>query len=623
MTFTAPRHVAFTSLALAITALTAPAQAQTTAIDSVIVTATRAPQLQRDVLSDVTVITAEDIARSGAGSIIDVLQRQRGIEISRNGGPGTNSAVFIRGANSNQNVVLVDGVRIGSSTSGAANWSALPLQAIDRIEIVYGPMSTLYGADAIGGVVQIFTKKGAGAPTVTAAAGIGSLKTREVDASLYGATGGEHSFSYAISAGKEESDGFSATMPGNFSFNGDKDGYVRESANGQFGFQLAKGHDVGLVFLNSRTNGQIDSGTPVIIYDARSIQKQKNVGVFSKNQFLPLWHSTLQYTQSEDNSVSDPGTKSGYSSIVSKQHDWTWQNDLRIGDDMLQLLYSHRKEEVVSGTTPALGKERSTNSFAAAYNMKLGAHLASASVRNDDSSQYGSKSTGALGYGYRFNNTLRASATFGTSFRAPSFNELYYPSYGHPDNKPEKGRNFEAGLQYHSGATELSATVYRNKLTDMLVSTAPCPKDVKQYPFGCAYNVNKVTLEGITLAASQRLGAFNLTASADFQDPKDETTGKSLARRAKEHGNVTVDYTAGPLVAGVEWQVSGKRFDDAGNRNRLGGYGVVNLYATYRLTRDWSLLARVNNATDKNYQVARYYGVPGATYFAGIRYGIK
>jgi len=624
MTFTAPRHVAFTSLALAIAALTAPAQAQTTAIDSVIITATRAPQLQRDVLSDVTVITAEDIARSGAGSIIDVLQRQRGIEISRNGGPGTNSAVFIRGANSNQNVVLVDGVRIGSSTSGAANWSALPLQAIDHIEIVYGPMSTLYGADAIGGVVQIFTKKGKGAPTVTAAAGFGSQKTREVDASVYGATGGEHSFSYAISAGKEESDGFSATKPGNFSFNGDKDGYVRESATGQFGFQLAKGHDIGLVFLNSRTNGQIDSGTPVIVYDARSIQKQKNVGVYSKNQFLPLWHSTVQYTQSEDNSVSDGGTVFTYSSIVSKQHDLTWQNDIRIGDDTLQLLYSHRKEDVVSGTTPALGKERTTNSVAAAYNMKLGAHLASASVRNDDSSQYGSKSTGAIGYGYRISNALRASATFGTSFRAPSFNELYYPSYGNPANKPEKGRNFEAGLQYHNGATELSATVYRNKLTDMLVSTSPCPKeDPKKYPFGCAYNVNKVTLEGITLAAGHRLGAFNLTASADFQDPKDETTGKSLARRAKEHGKAAIDYTAGPLVAGVEWQVSGKRFDDAGNRNRLGGYGVLNLFATYQLTRDWSVLARVANATDKNYQVARYYGVPGTTYFAGIRYGIK
>lgn len=623
MTFTAPRHVACTSLALAIATLTAPASAQTTAIDSVIVTAARTPQLQRDVLADVTVITAEDIALSGAGSIVDVLQRQRGIEISRNGGPGTNSSVFIRGANSNQNVVLVDGVRIGSSTSGAANWSALPLQAIDRIEIVYGPMSTLYGADAIGGVVQIFTKKGAGAPAITAFAGFGSQKTREYDASVSGATGGEHNFSYAVSAGKEKADGISATLPGNFSFNPDKDGYVRENVNGQFGLEVAKGHDIGLVFMNSRTNGQVDAGTPAVIYDARSIQKQKNLGVYTRNQFLPNWLSTLQYTQSEDNSVYDAGSPFSNSAIDSKQHDWTWQNDVRIGADMLQVLYSHRKEEVISGTTPDLGKTRTTNSVAAAYNMKRDAHQASVSVRNDDSSQYGNKATGAIGYGYRFNNTLRASASFGTSFRAPTFNELYYPSYGQPNNKPEKGRNFEAGLQYTDGATEASATVYRNKLTDLLVSTTPCPIDVVKYPFGCAYNVNHAKLEGLTLAASHRLGAFNFGATADFQDPKDETTGKLLARRAKEHGTATADYTAGPLVAGVEWQVSGKRYDDAANRNRLGGYGLLNLYAKYQFAPDWSLLARVNNVTDKNYAVARYYGVSGTTFFAGIRYGMK
>lgn len=623
MTSTARRPGARTPFALAAAiALSAPAAyAQTTAIDSVIVTATRSPQLQRDVLADVTTITAEDIARSGAGSIIDVLQRQRGIEISRSGGPGTNSSVFIRGANSNQSVVLVDGVRIGSSTSGAASWSAIPLQSIDRIEIVYGPMSTLYGADAIGGVVQLFTKKGSGVPTVTASVGAGSQKTREYDASVYGATGGEHSFSYAISAGKEESDGFSATLPGNFSFNGDKDGYHRESAAGQFGFQVAKGHEVGLVFLNSRTNGQFDSGTPAIIYDARSISKQKNIGIFSKNQLMPIWHSTVQYAESRDNSISDSGTAFGYSEINSKQRDLTWQNDFRLGEDTLQVLASRRKENVISGTTPALGKERTTDAIAAAYNLKRGAHLASASIRNDDSSQYGSKTTGAVGYGYKFTSALRASASWGTSFRAPSFNELYYPGYGYEGNKPEQGRNLEASLQYNDGVTEFGATAYHNRLTDMLVSTAPCPKP--GYSFGCAYNVNHVTLEGLTLSANHRLGAFVVGATADIQDPKDDTTGKSLARRARQHGTATVEYSYGPLVTGVEWQVSGKRFDDAANRNRLGGYGLLNLFTTYQLARDWSVLVRVNNATSKEYSVARYYNVPGATVFAGIRYGIK
>ncbi|SFV17598.1 TonB-dependent receptor domain-containing protein [Pseudoduganella namucuonensis] len=620
MTFPVPRHAALTSLALAIAAANAPANAQTTAIDSVIVTATRSAQLQRDVLSDVATITAEEIARSGAGSVVDLLQRQRGIEISRNGGPGTNSSVFIRGANSNQNVVLVDGVRIGSSTSGAANWSAIPLQSIDRIEIVYGPMSTLYGADAIGGVIQIFTKKGTGVPTVTAFAGAGSYNTREYDASVYGATGGEHSFSYALSAGREESDGFSSTKPGNFSYNGDDDGYYREGVTGQLGLQLARGHELGLIFLKSRTNAQFDSGTATT-FDTHSVQKQENIALSSKNQILPFWHSTAQLSQSRDDSTSNPGTVSGYSRIDSKQQDFTWQNDFRLGEDTLQLLYGHRKEEVVSGTTPALGKERKTDSLAAAYNLKRGAHLASFSARNDDSSQYGSKVTGAAGYGYRVTNALRASASFGTSFRAPTFNELYYPGFGFAGNRPEKGRNAEASLQYDDGVTQLGATLYRNRLTDMLVSTTPCPKP--GYTFGCAYNVNHVTLEGLTMTANRRFGAFNVSANADFQDPKDETTGKSLVRRAKRHGSAAVEYTAGALATGVELQASGSRFDDGANTRRLGGYTLLNLYATYQFARDWSVLARWNNATDKNYEVARTYATPGSSFFAGVRYGIK
>lgn len=626
MTFTVLRHAALSSLALAIaapsTAQTITANSASSASNAVIVTATRTPQLARDVISDTVIIGAEEIGRSGAGSITDLLQRQRGIEIARNGGPGTNSSVFIRGANSNQSLVLVDGVRIGSSTSGAANWSAIPLQAIERIEIVYGPLSTLYGADAIAGVIQIFTRKGAGTPSVSAFAGAGSDATREFDASVFGATGGEHSFSYALSAGKEKSDGFSSTKPASSSFNADDDGYDRENAAGQFAFQLAKGHEAGLLFLHSRLYSQFDSGKSA--YNTHSDQKLQNIGAYLRSQILPHWHSNLQIGESRDEAISDPGTASGYSQINSKQTDINWQHDFRIGEDTLQLLFGHRKEEVLSSSTPQLGKDRTTKSVAAAYSLKRGAHLVSISARNDDSSQYGSKATGAAGYGYRIGSALRVNASVGTSFRAPTFNELYYPGYGVPDNKPEKGRNAEAGLHYDDGAMQWGAVYYRNRLEDMLVNTTPCPiKDPKTYAFGCAYNVNQATLEGLSLSASRKLGALLVSASADWQDPKDETTGKSLARRSKRHGNVALEYALGKLTAGAELQVSGPRFDDAANRNRLGGYGLLNLVASYQFAPEWSALLRWNNVADKNYEVARNYATSGSTVFAGLRYGIR
>lgn len=618
MTLRISRPAALTSLALAMAA--SYAHAEPTA-GTILVTATRSPQVLADVISDSITISAEQIAESGAGSIVDLLQRQRGIEIARNGGAGTNATVFIRGANSNQNLVLVDGVRIGSSTTGAANWSAIPLTAIDHIEIVYGPLSSLYGADAIGGVIQIFTKKGNGAPAFTAFAGYGTDNTREGDVSVSGSTGGEHSVSYAISVGKEKSDGFSATRPASFAYNADKDGYDRESAAAQFSVRLAEGHEVGALLLHSKLDSQYDNGSSD--YDVRSKAKLENAAIYSKNQILPIWQSLVQYAQTKDDGAnySSP-LASGYSQINTKQTDFTWQNDVQIGADVLQLLYDHRKEKVETNGFDLRNPERTTNSLAASYSARRGDSLFSASVRRDKS-LYGSKNTGSVGYGYDFTQALRATASYGTSFRAPTFNELYYPGYGNPANKPELGKNAEVGVRYDSGATALSATYYHNRLTDLLVNTVPCPFPGTEYKYGCAYNVNHALQEGLTLGASQQLGRFNLTASADLQDPKDETTGKRLARRAKKHGNLAADYSVGALKAGVELELSGDRYEDAANNARLGGYGLVNLYATYRFNRDWSALVRWNNIGDKQYDLARNYTTPMSKLFAGIRYGYK
>ncbi len=244
-------------------------------------------------------------------------------------------------------------------------------------------------------------------------------------------------------------------------------------------------------------------------------------------------------------------------------------------------------------------------------------------VRSDDSSQYGRKTSGSAGYGYRVSTALRASASIGTSFRAPTFNELYYPGYGNSNNKPELGKNAEVGLRYDSGTTALSATYYHNRVTDLLVNTVPCPFPGTQYQYGCAYNVSHALLEGLTMAASQQLGRFNLSGNVDLQDPRDETNDKRLQRRAKKHGNLMADYSAGALKAGVEIELSGDRYEDAANKVRLGGYGLVNLYATYHFNRDWSALVRWNNIGDKQYDLARNYATPMSKLFAGIRYGYK
>ncbi|MEX5749040.1 TonB-dependent receptor [Massilia sp. X63] len=610
MNFPVTRQAAAVSFAFA---FVAPSFAQTT--DTVFVTANRMPQRAADVIADTTVIHAEEIARSGAGSVADVLQRQRGIEITRNGSAGAATSVFLRGANSNGVVVLLDGVRIGSSTSGVAAWNAVPLGAIERIEIVYGPLSTLYGADAIGGVIQIFTRKGAGGPVVSGSAGAGSNAIRQVDASVHGAA---DAFRYAFGAGHEESDGFSATRPGAFGFNPDEDGYRRRNANGQLSYSPAPGIDIGAQFLHSALRAQYDNGSGA--YDVHNEQDLNTAAVYATGQLTSNWRSTLQYARSDDKLGSfTSAASSGASQIDTRQDELTWQNTVALGPDTLQLLVSRREEEVTSSATAALSRSRSTNSYAAAYSARRGAHLFDASARHDRSSVYGSRNTGAAGYGYDFGQGLRATASIGSSFRAPTFNELYYPGYGLPTNRPEKGRNLEAGLRYDAGGVQLDATYFRNRLTDMIVSSTPCPGRAGS----CAYNVNEAKLEGLTVAAQTRVAAVNLRASLDWQDPTDETTGKQLARRAKKHASLHADSSWGRLEAGAELQLSGERFDDAANRNRLGGYGLFNLYTSWQMAPGLSLLVRLNNVADKQYELARYYGTSGRTWFAGLRYGMR
>ena len=617
MPFPAPPLGTALALALVSThALAAPDPAAPLAA-SVLVTAARVPQPAVEVLSDHVLISSEDILRSGAASVVDLLQKQRGIEVTRNGGPGTAAQVFIRGAESKQNVVLIDGVRIGSSTTGLANWSALPLANIDRIEIVYGPLATVYGADAIGGVVQIFTRRGAGPVRVAAAAGAGSDKARSAEFGFAGSS--EHGIDYAFHVARDHDEGFSSTLPGLSSYNPDRDGYKKDSVSGRISIAPAPGHEAGLLYLHSHMKSQYDAGAAR--YDVRSVQNLDNIAAWSRHQVGRDWRLLLQVAEASDEAANYT-SPTAMNRIATRQHTYTIQNDIAFGAHLLQLLAERREEEVLGSATAALNRTRATDSLAAAFSYRQGAHLASASLRRDDS-VYGVKTTGALAWGYRITPALRVNASAGTSFRAPTFNELYFPGFGLASNKPEQGKNAEAGLYYSEGSSQASAVYYRNRLTDLLVNTTRCPVEVASHPSGCAYNVNRATLEGVSVGGSTRLAGLDLHASLDWQDPRDDTTGKVLTRRAQRHAKFGAHYAALAWSAGLGVQLSGRRYDDAANRNPLGGYGLVNLNAAWRLAPDWQVVARWNNVAGKRYELARNYATAGSQLFAGIRYGTR
>jgi vitamin B12 transporter len=379
---------------------------------------------------------------------------------------------------------------------------------------------------------------------------------------------------------------------------------------------------IGLQYLHSRLEAQYDSGASA--FDTRTSQDLDNIALFAHTRFTPNWRVQGQIAQADDKSVSiSSAAASGTSVIETRQTQFSVQSDLTIGPDLLQVLLERREEEVLSGSTAALNTTRATNAIGTSYSMKRGAHLATASVRRDDSTQYGGKTTGGLGYGYRFNKGLRASVTAGTSFRAPTFNELYFPGFGVATNKPEHGRNVEGGLYWNDSVSEASITYFHNRLTDLLVTAAVCPVEAATHTFGCAYNVDRATLSGVTIGGRTRLYAVDLRGSLDFQDPRDDTTGKQLVRRAKRHASFSAETVLGAWTAGAGLQVSSRRYDDLANRNTLGGYALVNLFAQYQLARDWSILARWNNVADKQYELARNYGTAGSQVFVGARYGMR
>ncbi len=597
-------------------------------MDPVIVTATRTPTLANDVLADYVYIGPEEIAEAGQSTITQLLQRQRGVEVSASGG-GVQT-VFLRGSNSNQTLVMIDGVRTTSVLSGGASWSAIPVQLIDHIEIIFGPQSSLYGSDAIGGVINIFTKKGVGPTQVTASTGYGTYGTSISQASLFGSTQGDQSISYSVSATAEHSAGYNTIASNNpYKSNYNTTNTIGNTKTGgaaQVSQEWAKGQSVGAQVYASRNNNQYPVYGPGKVL-GNQINEVTTLALYSKNQITDIWNSNLQVAQSYDSGQAiypsqNPAAwyPAGNPLTNTKQNIYTWQNDINVGPDLVQILAERRTVSMYATGANTLNLDQDTNSVGAAYQLKRGANLANFSLRNDNITGYGSQNTGGASYGYFFTKELRVNVNYGTGFKAPSFYDLYYPNYGVATLKPEKSQNTEAGIHYETLPYDIHLVVYNNTITNLIQYTSlGCPVG---YSTGCASNVASAKISGASLGGVSRIGNFTLKGSFDQQNPVDQSTGYVLAKRAKQFGNVSVEYKKNAMLAGVEGTFQAQR-NDYGNTGTMNGYGIANIYGSYDFDRDWSLFARWNNIFNKNYQLNYGYITPGSNVFVGIRYAMK
>ena len=580
--------------------------------DPVVVTAARGAQSIEDLVADVTLIGPEEIARSGADSLATLLSRQPGLEIVQNGGPASTSGVFIRGANRQQTVVLLDGIRLESSTAGAATLEAIPLDQIERIEILRGPASALYGADAIGGVIQVFTRRGGDALAANANAGYGTYSTAKGSAGISGSAGPVR---YALQAGAQRSDGFNAVdNPAYFAYDPDRDGYRAENVSASLGLDWAKDQTLGARYFRNRLNAQYDGGDQ---YDDRTVTIVEAWQVESRNRLAANWNSTLVAGRSTDDSTSTSAL--GASRFRTRDMQYRWQNDVALPAGHLTLGYE-RREERVDDDADFPVTSRDTDAFYGIYRIVSGPYALQANLRNDHSSQYGGRTTGTLAFGWRFAPGWRATASAGTAFKVPTFNDLYYPGYSNPDLEPETARNFEASLAWNGTAGDVrlgaSATGWYNRVKELIVFQ--CDAD-----FDCApQNVDRATLEGVTLAGDLAWRDTTVRASLDLQNPTDDATGNLLPRRARRHGAFSAQHRIGPATLTAEIVASSARYDDAANTRTMGGYAIVNVAAEWRVGKGVTLTLRGDNVLDKDYELAAGYATGGAQVFAGLRWAM-
>jgi len=574
-----------------------------------VVTGTRLPMTQDLLAADVVVIDRADIEASTADSLADLLRREAGVQLSRNGGPGQSTGALLRGAAAVNTIVLVDGVRIGSATLGFAQIDGLSLAQVERIEVLRGPGSSLYGADAVGGVVQVFTRQGPQRPGLQAAVAAGGYGSREASLTAGGRAG---PWDLTVSAGHERSRGVSAVRPNDRFGNHhpDADGYSLDSAQARVGIALAPGHRIGLLLMRSRLDAQYDGSeylppayAPDNSGDFRNRLATDVAALDWQGAIRPGLSASARASHSVDDLRTGGQVIDRFKTVRQQQ---SLQVNHRLGTGLDATMALERLDESARASGFALDPQRRSTAAVLALAGRQGRWSWQADLRRDDPSDVGPVTTGRAGLTRALTGGWRLRALAGTTFRVPSFNDLYYPGYGVATLRPERGRSAEAGLDWRGGASSAALTVYRNRVGDLIgyeADTALCPAN-PAYAYGCARNIARATLQGASLAGQRQLGSLGLKAQLEFVDAKDGATGQRLNRRAAHQSHWSAEWQQRDWTWGAHLLHLGARPDGG---VMLAAETTLDLSARWRVNRHWTLQAKLLNATDREVQPVRDY----------------
>lgn len=581
--------------------LSAPAIARDArTLDAVQVTASRVERPVTETLAAVTVITRQDIETSQAPDLIDLLSRQVGVDISRTGGPGNASTVFLRGGNAPHALVLVDGVRVSSTGQGVFDFAHLPIEQIERIEIVRGPRAAIWGSDAIAGVIHIFTRDPSTASARVLAGSYGRIGANA------GTGVGDDDRGFGITAGWQRLRGFSATNADAWGFDPDDDGY-RNINLGLRGRTTLGSQRLAFNAIATEGDVEFDQGT--------TRARNRSAGLSLGGELGANWNHQLALGHARE----DLDTVSSFSNAFrSRRTHLDWVNTLALGTTgTLNLGLNWQDEEGISSNIfdgQTFSRSRRSQAAFANYGGRWGSQLLDLSVRHDDSDQFGAATTASAAWGLAFGDAGLFRLSWGEGFRAPNFNELYYPDTGfgfagNPELRPESSDTWEAGLSLGlAPGHRLDLSAYRTRVRDLIAFAAPGTNN--------AININRARVDGVELEYRHDGASWTYGGNLAWLDTEDEATGLALLRRARHKAHLDIAYRFdNGLELGLDGDYASSRRDVGGNP---GAYAIAHLRLAWAISPAWRLEARIENLTDRDYTLVQGYNTPGRSAVLGL-----
>lgn len=607
-----------------------PTAGPTAQLPPVVITGARVEQKLDDALAPVTVLTRDDIDRLQATDLAELLARQPGLQFVRSGGPGAQASVFARGAGSSQLLVLIDGMRLNTVTGGFATLGGIGLDTVDRIEIVRGNLSSLYGSEAIGGVVQIFTRGGSTPRelVVTAEAGSG--------ATLGGSLSATQSFAQtrvSATAAARRSEPFSAidparVQPGPFTpgVNGDEDGNRHRSGTLRITQALGEATTLGLTAWTQRNKTDFDSAADGPAATQQEDARTKALRASLRQALGETW--TLRAFVGEVSEESE-----NRSSVPTSFNNGRFE--ARNRDVQLQLQAQLAERVTAQAGLEYLEQRGGSTGYDASFANRYtqfdrrvssgwfgvtgrtlgdGRQQVQLNVRHDDYSDIGDADTWLAAYGYALTPRLKVTLQGSTAFRAPSFNDLYFPFFGNAGLRPEKASSEEVGLRYAHAGARASLALFRTRTRDLVQFNAATSQ---------AENIARARARGVELSAGLTQGPWQIEGNGTWLSTEDEATGQRLVRRAPRTFNLGLFHDQGAWRLGGEasWVAARDDFDiNTFQRKSLPSYTLLRAVAQWRASKQLSVTLRAENLLDEQYTLVDGYNTWGRAVFAGLQW---